>query len=355
MDRVAGREVGNALDKAAISSMEIEAKRDATTLRIMLDLCEEFNIPQDTLLANTGISINSIYQPEALVEMWQEMEAIRNISARHDSLQFAIKAGSKLHVTTLGLLGFAMLSSRDLSDAFHFAEQFHQISLWTCDLAIQANEEEVELFVLAHALPDDCQNFCAVRGLAALKTWLTEMLGREIVPTGVNCLVDAGEGSALFEKYFGIQPKFQAGTNSISFPAHLFHEPLRLADEWTRKSCEAQLIEIKERRRSSFSNRVRDIISLSPRANLLEEDVAKLLKISGSTLRRRLREEGTTFREVRAGTIHSLSRIILMSSSKSVDEVADMLGFSESGCFARSFKRREGIAPGAWRKKERSN
>ncbi|PLW67824.1 AraC family transcriptional regulator [Pseudohalioglobus lutimaris] len=355
MDRVAGRDIGNALDKGTISSMEIEAKRDATTLRIMLDLCEEFNISQDTLLANTGISIKSIYQPEAVIEMWQEMEAIRNISARHNALQFAIKVGSRLHVTTLGLLGFAMLSSRDLSDAMYFAQQFHQISLWTCDLAIRANEEKVELFVLAHALPEDCQHFCAVRGLAALKVWLTEMLGREIVPTGVNCLVDAGEGSALFEEYFGIQPKFQAGTNSISFPAYLFNEPLRLADEWARKSCETQLIEIKERRRLSFSNRVRDIVSLSPRASILEEEVAELLKISGSTLRRRLREEGTTFREVRAGTIHSLARVILSSSSKSVDEVADMLGFSEAGSFVRSFKRREGIAPGAWRKKERSS
>ncbi len=334
--------------------MDRKTKRDASALRVLVDLSEEVNISRDVLLANTGIVIENVYQPYAEIQMWQELVAIENLMANQNHLSLALIAASKVHITTLGALGFAMLSSRNVFDALQLSSEFHSISLWITDVAAQLSDDSVEFLVLPHSLPITCQSFCSVRGLASLKVWFTEMLGREITPARVRCMTKAPEDALLFEEFFGCPVEFEADSYAISFERALFVEPLKLADEWARKRCLIELHKLKDRRRSSFSNRVRDLISFAPKVNNSEEKISRTLQISGSTLRRRLREEGTTYRELRAGTLHSLACIMLVSSTKTVDEVADILGFSEAASFVRSFKRRENVAPGTWRRNERS-
>ena len=330
--------------------MDKKNKRDAATLRVLLDLASESGISMDCLLADTGLNAGSIYQPCAEIEMWQELMVIEKLSTKPEPLALAIRNAKHLHITTLGTLGFAMLSSQNVFHALELAAKYHSISLWFCDVTAQIVGDDVELLVLSHSLPTKCRNYCSVRGLASLKTWFSEMLARDIVPIKVQCMMPRPEEAAYFEEYFNCEVEYEADAFSISFGSHLFDEPLRMSDKWARKRCELELDELKDRRRSSFANRVRDIISFAPRTHHSEDRISEALQISGSTLRRRLREEGTTFREVRAETLHSLACIMLTSSSRTVDEVAYLLGYSEAASFVRSFKRRENIAPGTWRK-----
>ncbi|MDP2227217.1 MAG: AraC family transcriptional regulator [Moraxellaceae bacterium] len=79
------------------------------------------------------------------------------------------------------------------------------------------------------------------------------------------------------------------------------------------------------------------------------EDVAAMLALAPQTLRRRLKDEGSSFQGIkdqvrRDAAIYYLSRPIL-----SITEIAELMGFSEPSTFHRAFKKWTGITPGEYR------
>jgi AraC-like DNA-binding protein len=77
--------------------------------------------------------------------------------------------------------------------------------------------------------------------------------------------------------------------------------------------------------------------------------IARRLGMSTRTLRRRLDEEGGSFRELVDDIRADLARGYLADLRLPVSEVAFLLGFSELSAFHRAFRRWEGTTPAAYR------
>ena len=80
-------------------------------------------------------------------------------------------------------------------------------------------------------------------------------------------------------------------------------------------------------------------------------NVAARLGISETTLRRRLHDEGTTFRAVKDAVYDELAKEWLMAGEVSVEQIAERLGYSDSFAFRRAFQRSNGCPPTAYRKR----
>jgi AraC-like DNA-binding protein len=81
--------------------------------------------------------------------------------------------------------------------------------------------------------------------------------------------------------------------------------------------------------------------------------IARRLATSERTLRRRLEEEGTSFREILDETRSRVAQKYVRDGSVSLAEVAFLVGFSETSAFNRAFKRWTGASPSAWRERQR--
>jgi AraC-like DNA-binding protein len=79
------------------------------------------------------------------------------------------------------------------------------------------------------------------------------------------------------------------------------------------------------------------------------EDVALALKISRSTLQRRLREEGTSYQPVLDATRRDMAIRYLTKTTLRADEIARVLAYRDANSFSRSFRRWTGQAPVAYR------
>lgn len=103
---------------------------------------------------------------------------------------------------------------------------------------------------------------------------------------------------------------------------------------------------------ATFSTRVRTMI-LRQRGLPLTmpslEEVAESLRMSTPTLRRRLREEGTTYRDLTRRLRHDVVLSKLADPHLSVGEIAHIAGFADAGNLTRAFKRWEGMSPTSYR------
>ena len=83
--------------------------------------------------------------------------------------------------------------------------------------------------------------------------------------------------------------------------------------------------------------------------DMSEESVAMRLSVGRRTLQRLLKEEGTSFREVKARFIENRARSLLAESDLDTDVIAASLGYEEPKSFIRAFRGWTGLTPHAFR------
>ncbi len=97
------------------------------------------------------------------------------------------------------------------------------------------------------------------------------------------------------------------------------------------------------------------LLEALPSGDFAVDSVARRLALSSRTLQRRLRQEGTSFKELVADTRLRLARHYLHRTRLSATEIAYLLGFDEPTSFFRAFSRWTGTTPETMRRQLRSD
>ncbi|WLH67298.1 AraC family transcriptional regulator [Pseudomonas sp. FP2309] len=160
--------------------------------------------------------------------------------------------------------------------------------------------------------------------------------------------------AAEYDLLFPCPLVFGAPISSLVFPARYLSLPL-LQDERTLKHfLERSPADLLSRpdEGDSLSSQLRRLLSRdrTPWPDL--EAVAQHLHISPQTLRRHLREEGTSFQALKDELRRDIAIYHLGRADLSLQEIAEQLGFSEPSAFHRAFKKWTGLTPGAYRAQE---
>ncbi|QKS02207.1 AraC family transcriptional regulator [Sphingomonas sp. CL5.1] len=87
------------------------------------------------------------------------------------------------------------------------------------------------------------------------------------------------------------------------------------------------------------------------RAHVDCDSIAAELNLSGRSLRRRLLEEGTSFRNLLQEARQGRARAMLQASDVPLSVAAERLGYSDSATFSRAFKDWTGVSPGRFARK----
>ncbi|MEJ2693711.1 MAG: helix-turn-helix transcriptional regulator [Candidatus Thiodiazotropha sp.] len=103
-------------------------------------------------------------------------------------------------------------------------------------------------------------------------------------------------------------------------------------------------------RDTRWRDRVAQLLSLDPARDWSAGDVCRRLGIGESTLRRRLHEEGSSFRQVLEESRMLTALALLQETFWSVGQIAEAVGYSSHSRFSERFKRRFGLLPAELKK-----
>lgn len=108
---------------------------------------------------------------------------------------------------------------------------------------------------------------------------------------------------------------------------------------------------VKYRNSASLAARIRRRLRDLPPADWPDFDaLAVRLGLSAATLRRRLDDEGQSYRAIKNELRRDLAVLLLGDASRSLDDIAAALGFAETSAFHRAFKQWTGSRPGDYRR-----
>jgi AraC-like DNA-binding protein len=182
---------------------------------------------------------------------------------------------------------------------------------------------------------------------AAMLSIMRELCGAHWRPERVlfshSKLADGGP----YRRAFQAPCQFNAERTALVLPASVLDRQLAGADPGQLRILEAQA-----HARDDFRDDFNVVFRLrrTLRTFLLAQaasgnEVAKLLSMHRRTLNRRLKAEGTTFREVLDEVRFEAACQLIDTARIPMTEIAASLGYSETSAFSRAFRRWSGIAP----------
>ena len=329
--------------------MHLDAPRSGASALLLTRLGVERGVAAEQLLAGTGLELDALRSPGTEVTGRQELAVLRNLQHLCPDPALALEAGRRYHLTTYGIWGFALASSPTVRDALEVGSTFVDLSFTFCSFAVEEDDTELRLCLDDHEVPDDVRAFVVARDLAGLRT-ITGELVPGLALERLEVRLPEPADPAPYDEVFGVRPRFDAGRNTAVIAAAALDLPLPQADELTAAMTQRQCRELVERRRarSGVAGLVRDELVSAPSEMPDVDQVAARLAVSTRTLRRRLADEGTSYRALVEEVREALAEELLATGSLSVEQVARRLGYAETASFTNAFTRLKCVSPRSW-------
>lgn len=274
---------------------------------------------------------------------------------RFDPHALGLRAVEKVAPSDFDVLEYAAISSATLGEAIRVAIEYVRLMTDASDFRLDV-EGDVAYWRFRMrdgvAFPRPAAEF-----VVALYLRLgNRIAGRQLEPTEVRFAHSATGDTAIYEQTLHCPVHFDAPETAIVFPAERLSTRLPGADAGLQAVLERVAREMLEKlpRSDSWTDRVRECIAKELQdGNPGLDHVASLLEQAPRTLRRRLKEEGTSHSQLLDELREDLAKRYLGEHMVSLTEIAYLLGFSEPSAFHRAFRRWTGKSATEFREQSR--
>lgn len=311
------------------------------------------------LLRGTGLTEAILDAPDALVEAGQELAVARNLVAHvGDKVGLGVEVGSHYTLASPGIIGFALLSSATMREAFGTAMRFVRLSSAFVRMVLTEGGDEAVITFDDSETPADIRDFLAERDFSASLKSAFFLFGKISASTAqltVESRLDPGRSESVRKLLSVAAVTPNRPVNRVLLPRRLLDEPLPTADAATAQMCVQQCTDLLERRReaSGIASVVRSLLLHDPQRFPPIREIADRLGVSERALRRQLAAANTSYQTLLDKTRQTLASELLTTTRLPVERVAHNLGYSETASFTRAFIRWRGMSPTQFRRAAR--
>lgn len=304
------------------------------------------------LFAEAGLDIGALANPDARYPLSKTTRLWALAVRETGDPAFGLSVATQVTQTTFHALGYALIASGTLREAFERMVRYFRLVTDAADLKLvrepQAYRFEVDYAPGAEPAQESVDAFISL----ALR-FCRSQLGREFAPLRLSLRRPPPPQAERYTALFRCPVEFGAGRIAIWFAPDAFERPLPDANaELARHNDEVVLRYLARFDRDNTGARVRAaLIELLPGGEPSAQKVAESLHFSLRSLQRKLAEEDTSFEQLLQQTRHELARSYLQNPRYSIGEITFLLGFTDASAFARAFRRWDGGTPSEFRER----
>jgi len=160
-------------------------------------------------------------------------------------------------------------------------------------------------------------------------------------------------GSTAHRRIFGGRIEFDHDFSGIVCLSRDLDRANPMADPSFRRYVQQYLHLIDQPRSATTAEQVRQMMfSLLPAGQCSLKMIAHGFGVDRQTIHRHLVAAGTTYSIMLDEVRSELATRYVMEGDRRIAEIAEVLGFSETSVFSRWFRRKFGVAPSAWRRRQ---
>jgi AraC-like DNA-binding protein len=266
---------------------------------------------------------------------------------------FGLKMAEQMQPANLHGLGFAWLASDSLLDALERLVRFSKLIDSVVRLRLDRTEQTIELVACdLDKLPDRPASVIDAKAAVFLRMCRITA-GSSINPVRVNLTHSRPACDNEFNNVFCAPVEFNAADNRLCFDKASLEARLPSGNPELARINDQSVIDYLARfDRDNTSIQVRTrIIEQLPAGSPQQASIARELNISLRSMQRKLKVEGTSFKQLLDSTRRELAMHYVRETHRPLGEISYLLGFSEPSNFTRAFKRWTGVTPQEFRDK----
>ncbi|KEF29921.1 Ornithine utilization regulator [Marinobacter nitratireducens] len=283
--------------------------------------------------------------------------------AGKDGLSFLL--ARELRLTIHGTLGFAALTSPTFADALDSVRRYLLLRAPFLSMSQSETDGEVLVKLCSDFDVPGLYPFLAETVSATLILLTDQLLDREDAARHGFELVDGKLPGVVvklskpepayyrdFASQLPVRFEYDQADEMMVFPKALLDVRMRLADaeasRMARDQCEFELQKaLKEQ--GDIALAVRNMLRTMPAPLPSLEAMAERFCVSSRTLKRRLAEKDTSYREILESVLKDRAIQLLRYTNQSVSEIAYELGYADLSNFSRAFRKWTGKSASEFR------
>jgi AraC-like DNA-binding protein len=327
----------------------------AAVVRALVEMVERSGVARSDFMRRAGVADERLSDVAARFDL-DEFDAIQRLALDVTGDEaLGLHLAENASEAAFDVLGHLVSCAPTLREAIDLSSQFGRILFGDTQLFL---EEQVGLARIRHdfrriSLRADRMHaeftvaglFRLVRTFAGARARIDGAYFEHVAPAHRHEYRRVFEGTERFKQPF----------TGVVFPRELLgarqlHQHPRL---YSLLRDEAQRTLDALAQGAGHADRLKRYLLARPPCRIPNMDVAaRELGMSVRSLRRRLAEEGVSYRALVQATLEDAAAQVLRTPGRSVQEAADAAGFSDSAAFHRAFKQWTGLTPTEFRNRQ---
>jgi AraC-like DNA-binding protein len=325
----------------------------AVKIATVLDALASEGLPIDAAMQGLALTRAEIASPATRVSLAQVLAVCAAADRLSRDPHFAYHAGQRLHVSAYGMYGFAILSSMNFRRTMTFVMNYFQLATPLVELDFrEAGGCGVWSFTPIETSGDSrLARFIIEMQFGVMTSLFRDVMGGAFTAREYHVTFAPPDDASEYPALLGGPVMFGLPENALRFDAGWLDGTPNLGNEITYRAvvqlCDSMIEEL--RLHAGVAGRLRRCLMTDLAHPAGFEAAANALGMSPRTLRRKLGEEKTSFRQVADELRMEMAIRYLRDTDLTVEDIADLIGFSDASNFRHAFRRWTKAAPSAFR------
>ncbi|GAA3555442.1 AraC family transcriptional regulator [Marinobacter xestospongiae] len=331
----------------------------ADYLLTLRDFCFDNNLDFMTALTHAGKSTDLVLNPPLYIPLELFSSICANI-AEISSHPFAMGQAFGRQLASKnahGRLGLAMRNAPDVYHAITLLEQFSETRTNTLLYSVHKDADFIYCFVkpnegLGEFTEPAIEHFLVLTSLFNIIYFIKKSVESGSKSFDSQLFIEGQlDDFDTLDCGQGIYVRQNVSVNAIRIPRYIGDSRIQFSNHTQLQELTLLLKkELATGPNESLTEHAKYIVRHVGWDHTSIERIASELNISVSTLQRRLREEGTNFKEIKNEERIECAKHHLLFSKNTLEFIAEKLGYSNSSNFSKSFKSAVGMPPADFRK-----
>lgn len=313
-------------------------------IRLLVSRAWTRGLTAERLTHGLGLELHELDAPGLQVSYRQTLEVTRRFWSAAPGIEQGLRFGGQANIVALGALGLGMMACANVHDMLQFLIEFQRAGGCLLNVYSERTEQHFHIVVRPRLDDPEVEPFLAVYTLASIHAMVQQVLGAEFHPLRVEFALPRPVNLAEFEQAFGCRVEFGSGDHRLSLPPQAI--ALRTAEPTVVARMRMLLLEAWPPGPGTDLGAA--VVRVLRRCQTLApplSDIAAALNLGERTLRRRLAEEGLTYRGLVSEERRRRTLTMVCRSSQSMEDVAVKTGYSSARSLRRAVQRWTGTGP----------
>ncbi len=315
-------------------------------------MLREFGVAPDRVLKKFGLCESTFADPENRMAAEIRAPILAACARETGCSHFGLLLGERNNASALGAIGFLMRNAPDVQTALKdLAENLHLHNRVAVPYLEMAGRQAIFGYQTLYPYAEGWEQLDD-GAMALLCNIMRTMCGPGWLPSEVRFRRDKPDNIDPYRRFFAAPLQFGAEQTALIFSAAWLSEKVRLADAGLRTYFEQHVRMMRDFCDDDFIVQAqKQLVRLLGTPGCSLQGIASCSGLHPRTLNRRLREAGSSFRELHKNARHQLACQLLRDTVSSIPTIAAALGYSGSNAFVRAFAQWESVPPATCRKR----